>query len=269
MRGDAEAEQLLTALAAASIREMPWAEAMTPDLEAAARVLEDAVSDQGMEEPMLGPAAHPVTRPLWQQRFYTTAMRQLAGMPHDRRALLAWALAVAHLLRGAPPRVVHADLGRAFPAAVQALAVMQRSSEPSASLTLALLEFLADTLGSEAGSCPAGGAAAASLRAALHATLPPALPQFIRSYRPDAGRRHALEALDGLLPSLVGLAAFKASMAVRKQALLCLTLAAELPYTALHPYRPQVSCAVAAALDDSKRSVRAQAARCHERWTEQ
>lgn len=182
---------------------------------------------------MLGPEAHPVARLLWQQRLYTAAMQQLGDMPHDRRVLLAWALAVAHLLRGTPPRVVHGDLGRAFPAAVQALAAMQRSSEPSANLTLALLEFLAGTLGSE------------------------------------AGRRHALEALDGLLPSLVSLAAFKASMAVRKQALLCLTLAAELPYTALHPYRPQVSGAVAAALDDSKRSVRAQAARCYERWTEQ
>ena len=69
------------------------------------------------------------------------------------------------------------------------------------------------------------------------------------------------------MPVLLELAAYRPLPAVRETALQCLLLLVELPYTALHPYRRQVARALAAAVDDGRRAVRLQAARCRQAWT--
>ena len=73
--------------------------------------------------------------------------------------------------------------------------------------------------------------------------------------------------LPRLVPLLLELAAYRPRPAVREAALQCLLLLLDLlPYTALHPYRPRVARALAAAVDDPRRSVRRQAARCRQAW---
>lgn len=82
-----------------------------------------------------------------------------------------------------------------------------------------------------------------------------------------AGRRQdESELLPQLVPALLGAARFRPSAAVRETALQCLLLLLELPYAALHPYRREVARVLSAAVDDSRRSVRLQAARVRQAW---
>lgn len=97
-------------------------------------------------------------------------------------------------------------------------------------------------------------------------TAPPC-PTLAASVALRAGKRQAeAELLPRLMPALLGLSAFRPSPAVRETALQCLLLLVELPYTALHSYRRTVATALAAAVDDDRRVVRLQAARCRQAW---
>jgi len=75
------------------------------------------------------------------------------------------------------------------------------------------------------------------------------------------------ELLPQLLPVLLQLVQYRPAPGVRETALQCLMLLLELPYTSLHPYRRQVARVLAAAVDDNRRSVRLQAARCRQAWS--
>lgn len=69
------------------------------------------------------------------------------------------------------------------------------------------------------------------------------------------------------MPTLLALAGHRPCAAVRETALLCLLVLVDLPYTCLHPYRRTVAKALEAAVDDDRRAVRLQAARCRQAWT--
>ena len=75
-------------------------------------------------------------------------------------------------------------------------------------------------------------------------------------------------ALSRLVPTLLDLALWRPSMAVRSSALQCLVDLAQLPYHSLHPYCREVVKAAAAACDDAKRTVRLQAAHVRQAWSE-
>lgn len=69
-----------------------------------------------------------------------------------------------------------------------------------------------------------------------------------------------------LVPALLANAAYSQDSGVRAAALSCLAAMMQLPYPLLHPHRSEVLRALAAAVDDPKRAVRAQAARCRQAW---
>jgi DNA repair/transcription protein MET18/MMS19 len=198
--------------------------------------------------------SHAVVKPLWQQRAYTIAASALSAALRSAAAAamqvdaapgaappdpsagggpLPLLLGAAHLLCAAPSAVLRADLPRALPLALRCLGALQLEARPGehAPLLRALLDALAQALQAEAGRAQAAGS------------------------------------LQAMVPALTGLAAYRPAMGVRALALRCLLLLTQLPYTAQHPYRKAVARAAAAATDDDKRSVRAQAAECRQAWS--
>ena len=227
MRGGKAADPIVARL----VHALAGVGAVTEGVGAAARCFSSGVASADSEAKVaLGPLAHAVAKPLWQQRFFAGAAKLLTGA--GAPAGLPLLLALAHLLRGAPPNVVASDRQRTVPWAVQCLvAVAAGQARFDPDLVEALLQVPTQALVAEAGR--------ATVEGQLHV----------------------------LLPALLALTAHRGAALVREAALHCLLLlAAELPYPALHPYAKGVAAAAIAALDDPKRSVRLQAGRCRAAW---
>ena len=194
------------------------------------------------ESPSLSRASHAAVRILWAQRFFTAALPPLLDTlrlppPAPRTGAL---LALAHVVRSAP----HGPLLAAAP-----------------SLAALLPESLA--------AVSARGASAAPLLSSLLTTTCALLCE-------PAGREAAAEHAGPLLAALCALAAPMLARptataapppaAVRATALQGLLAAAELPYARTFPHRRDVLRALAAAVDDPRRSVRACAVAARTVW---
>ena len=190
-------------------------------------------------EPALTRAAHAVVRPLWQQRTFNIAAAALdaaakSALSSGEVCPLAVMLGMANLLAAAAPAVLRADSRRSLPWLVQCLSELQNCDTPPGANALLLRNLTASTR------------------------------DFLSS---EVGRKEAEASLPKLIPTLLGLAQYKASMAVRETSLECLTLLLHLPYPLLHPYRKEVLRVAAIASDDLKRNVRGAAAVLREGWT--
>lgn len=244
----------------------------------------DGAPAAGSAAPGVNKQSHATAKPLWQQRLYTAASRQLlpllqhsqqvapsSGEPAPLQASPVLLLALGHLLRVAPGGVQQQEQARMLPWMLQCLAGLQEGPLADGQLLLALLLLVSDALISPAGGSGVGHSVPTMASNARflggkqsHACM---LPTSLSTPPPAAGKAQAeADLLPRLVPTLLGLARFQPLPAVRETALQCLLLLLDLPYTALHPYRPAVARVLAAAVDDNRRAVRLQAARCRAAW---
>ncbi|KAK9800348.1 hypothetical protein WJX73_007679 [Symbiochloris irregularis] len=172
---------------------------------------------------------------LWQQRAFTSALQALLSrLPSDWRqqppkqpALL---LALTLLMGGVPAGLYHQDLQSLLPLVMASLMQQSSGELPCKQGLLAAILVLRTALGQDEGR----------LLVEQHlATLLPCLSKLLSKHRSYEVRLAALEAVQA-----------------------CLSL----PYPALHPHRTATMQAIALALDDPRRIVRAAAVRCRHAW---
>jgi len=194
-------------------------------------------------------------RILWQQRAFVACLRALdaAGPPPPAPAAAAPGAPPPPPAGPMPPHLA-ARLGEVFLLA-HAPAKALRAEAP------AIGSRLAGALDAALAAAPAlGPAAAAPLLLGLAARAEELVAEPGRS-----GPLH--ESVDALLAALCALARWPGGAAPREAALRVLAAAHEaLPYHLLHPHRRTVLAAVAGALDDDRRAVRAAAVRARRAW---
>ncbi|XP_058074156.1 MMS19 nucleotide excision repair protein homolog isoform X3 [Magnolia sinica] len=82
----------------------------------------------------------------------------------------------------------------------------------------------------------------------------------------ENGKEAILENANTIIAHLIGLVSYPHMMLVRETAIQCLVAMSGLPHVTIYPMRPQVLQALSKALDDPKRPVRQEAARCRQAW---
>ncbi|MCL7036269.1 hypothetical protein MKW94_016817 [Papaver nudicaule] len=82
----------------------------------------------------------------------------------------------------------------------------------------------------------------------------------------DNGQEAVIENASIIVNRLIGLISFRPMMLVRETAIQCLVAMSGLPHIKIYPMRMQVLQAITSALDDPKRAVRQEAARCRHAW---
>lgn len=172
-------------------------------------------------------------RPLYKQRFFTSmipilalAIRESGAQPS--RYMLYCAL--AHLISEAPHIALLAEAEKVIPYILEGILVLSNDAVNKGhlqSFLLALSGIIVDE---------------------------------------NYGRALVVEHVSTIISRLVVVVNYPYSMIVRETALQCLGAMVTLPYTRIFPMRGQVLKAVSKALDDSKRSVRKEAVRCHHVW---
>ncbi|XP_058068790.1 MMS19 nucleotide excision repair protein homolog [Magnolia sinica] len=75
-----------------------------------------------------------------------------------------------------------------------------------------------------------------------------------------------LENANTIIAHLIGLVSYPHMMLVRETAIQCLVAMSGLPHVTIYPMRPQVLQTISKALNDLKRLVRHEAARCRQAW---
>lgn len=189
MRGHKEADAVLQAVIAyLHSAAQRWQQAAADGAAAAddllagvrqAAQLLGASLDGGSGGVGLNKQSHAVAKPLWQQRCYTAATRQLlplleasqqqalstgaagstgGGSPRPVQASPVLLLALGHLLQAAPAGVQQQEQQRMLPWLLQCLAGLQEGPLADGQLLLALLLLLSDALMTPAGE-PSGGRA--------------------------------------------------------------------------------------------------------------
>lgn len=176
---------------------------------------------------------HACIRPLYKQRFFTSmipilvfAIRE-SGASSSRNLLYC---ALAHLISEAPHIALLAESEKVSPYILEGISVLSNDPVNKGHLQSFLL----------------------------------ALSGIIMDE--NNGRALVLEHVSTIISRLVVVINYPYSMIVRETALQCLGAMVALPYTRIFPMRTQVLKAVSKALDDRKRSVRKEAARCHHVW---
>ncbi|KAI3915371.1 hypothetical protein MKX01_035630 [Papaver californicum] len=175
---------------------------------------------------------HATIRILYKQHFFSTMMPILLSSIKDSHSSTTRSMlyrAFGHVISNTPISAVLTDSKRVISALLDSLSLLSsddRDKDLMYSLLLVLSGIIMDENGQEA----------------------------------------VTENASIIINRLIGLITFRPMMLVRETAIQCLVAMSGLPHTRIYPMRLQVLQAITSALDDPKRAVRQEAARCRHAW---
>lgn len=194
--------------------------------------------------PTTSTQSHMISKPLWQQRFYSVAMNEVLKMQEEEEE--EGMLFMAALIKNGPEKAVMQDLPRLGPQLPHLLASLASLSTYDDRNTATTIDAISTT----------------SISLVL------GVLSFIEKGLTKDKASLFLPLLSTLLPQLISLATtFTSTSAVRKSSFDLLALVGmKVEYSQLHGYKSQAVEAAIAGLDDGKRNVRRAAAACRLAW---
>ncbi|CAA7410084.1 unnamed protein product [Spirodela intermedia] len=183
-------------------------------------------------EDCLNKKFHATVRPLYQQRFFSAVMPAMLSSIKDCKSQTTRGIlyrAFGHIVSDTPLAAVITESRKVVSFILDALSVLSLESQ-SKEMVYGLLLVLSGIITVE------------------------------------NEKEAAMENAPIIISCLIGLISYPHMMLVRETAVQCLMAMSELPHARIYPLRPQVLRAVSRALDDIKRPVRLEAARCRQAW---